>query len=148
MNKKVQIDPNKIAESIIQSNMLISRSLNTRNMEMSQPFYNYQQSQIFEKPPKLKNLATYLDYYNLIDSMLANFNPKRSAQLDQVYSILKDKLDYLISENPKLMGLVVCHPSPNEISSWWLLLQVYFFPNSESNKNSQRSEIYWINSKS
>ena len=163
LNKKGQIDPNKIAESIIQSNMLISRSLNTRNMEMSQQFYNYQQYRIFEKPPKLKNLATYLDYYNWIDPMLANLTrhpdfryqflmyrkpatstPEDQLRLDQVYSIIKDKLDYSISENPKLIGLVACHPSPDEISSWWLLLQAYFFPNSESDKQSRELRFYGL----
>ena len=160
LNETGQIDINKFTDTILQSNVSMTRALNQNN-EISQHYANYQQSRILENPPLLKNLANYLDYYNWIDPMLANLKrhpdfhyqflmynkpktstPEDQLRLDQVYDIIKDKLDYSVSQNPKLMGLLSCHTSSDQISNWWLLLQIWFFPRSESEKQARELRFY------
>ena len=160
LNETGQIDINKFTDTIIQSNVSMTKALNSTN-DFSQQYLNYQQSRILENPPILKNCATYLDYYNWIDPMLANLKrhpdfryqylmydkpktstPEDQLRLDQVYDIIKDKLDFSVSQNPKLMGLLSCHPSSDQISNWWLLLQIWFFPRSESEKQTREMRFY------
>ena len=157
LNKKGQIDANKLAD------LLITRSLNEKSSEMSHQFQHYQQTRILENPPILKNRATYLDYYNWIDPMLSNLKrhpdfmyqfliynkpststPEDQLRLDQIYQIIKDKLDYSVSQNPKLQGLLTYYPSPDDISQWWLLLQGWFFSNNEREKQSRELRFYQI----
>ena len=37
--------------------------------------------------------------------------PEDQLRLDKVYDIIRDKLDFSVSQNPKLIGLLSFHPS-------------------------------------
>ena len=92
----------------------------------------------------LANLKRHPDfkYQFLMYDKPSTSTPEDQLRLDQVYDIIKDKLDYSVSQNPKLMGLLSCHPTSDETANWWLLLQIYFFPRSEWDKQHRETHFY------
>jgi len=61
LNEEGLIDVNKFTDSVLQSNLMMTKTL---SHESNLPYQSYQQLRILENPPILKNGANYRDYDN------------------------------------------------------------------------------------
>ena len=161
------IDIPKFTDSMLQANIMMSRALADRSVDQQQQFCKNQHRRSLENPPCLKNGATYADYFRWIDPMLSNLKrhpdfryeflimkkpstttPENQFRLDQIYDIIRDKLDFSVSQNPKLQHLLSSCSTSDQISEWWDSLQLHFFPITAYEQQQRELRFYGLVQKS
>jgi hypothetical protein len=92
----------------------------------------------------LMNLRRHPDFhYQFLSSpYVPAADGRNQDRLDDIYEFIKDKLDFSISQNPKLNQLVASHSSMYQVSKWWSEIQEFFLPSTEYAK--QQREVKFM----